>query len=46
MLEEDCLRLGREEAMGRQAALATTEHHRGQMVMNKKKIADLELTEL
>lgn len=36
MLEEDCLRLTREEAVGRQAALATTEHQRGQMVRNKK----------
>lgn len=34
MLEEDCLRLKREEAIDRDTALATAEHQRGQRVMN------------
>lgn len=36
MLEEDGLRLKREEVMDRETALATIEHQRGKMEMNKK----------
>lgn len=53
MLEKDCLRRKGEEAIDRGTALATTEHHRGQTMINPlppplppQKRADLELTDI